>query len=359
MIPVARPIIGEREVTAVADVLRSGNLTQGERVAEFEAAFGEQVVSGAVCVAVNSGTSALHLALLAAGIGPGDEVIVPSFTFAATANAVAMTGAAPVFADIDRDTFCVDPAAILASVTPRTSAIMPVHLYGHPAAMEEIRGIAQRHSLLLIEDAAQAHAASLDGRPVGTWGEAGCFSFYPTKNMTTGEGGIVCTRDEQIARKVRLLRNQGQERRYENEIVGLNNRMTDVGAAIGLIQLEHLEAWTQDRRDHAARYDEALSGVVTPPVAAGVRHVYHQYTIRVVDGDRDAFVRELAQRDVGTGVYYPIPVHRLPPFGRRLDLPETERACREVVSLPVHPSLDDAEIEQIVAAVNDVARAGA
>jgi dTDP-4-amino-4,6-dideoxygalactose transaminase len=355
VIPVARPVVGEREVDAVAAVLRSGNLTQGERVAEFEAAFGEQVVDGSLCVAVNSGTSALHLALLAAGIGPGDEVIVPSFTFAATANAVAMTGATPVFADIDRASFCVDPAAVLAAVTPKTSAVMPVHLYGHPAAIDEIRAIADRHSLLVIEDAAQAHAASFDGRPVGAWGDAGCFSFYPTKNMTTGEGGIVCTRDEQLARTVRLLRNQGQERKYENEIVGLNNRMTDMNAAIGLVQLEHLETWTVDRGTNASRFDRDLSGVVIPPVAAGVRHVYHQYTIRVAHGDRDAFAAALALRGVGTGVYYPIPVHRLPAFDLRLDLPETERACREALSLPVHPSLRDDDIEQIVSAVNDLA----
>jgi dTDP-4-amino-4,6-dideoxygalactose transaminase len=236
---------------------------------------------------------------------------------------------------------------------------MPVHLYGHPAAIDEIRAIADRHSLLVIEDAAQAHAASFDGRPVGAWGDAGCFSFYPTKNMTTGEGGIVCTRDEQLARTVRLLRNQGQERKYENEIVGLNNRMTDMNAAIGLVQLEHLETWTVDRGTNASRFDRDLSGVVIPPVAAGVRHVYHQYTIRVAHGDRDAFAAALALRGVGTGVYYPIPVHRLPAFDLRLDLPETERACREALSLPVHPSLRDDDIEQIVSAVNDLAREGA
>ena len=358
MIPAARPLIGDEERAAVDAVLASGLLAQGAEVAAFEQEFSQLVVAGRECVAVNSGTSALHLSLLALGIGPGDEVVVPSFTFAATANAVALTGATPVFADISDDDFCIDPEAARAAVGPRTKAIMPVHLYGHPAQLDALRALCDSKGLLLIEDAAQAHAASLNGRPVGTWGDAGCFSFYPTKNMTSGEGGMVVTPHEKVARTVRLLRNQGQERRYENEIVGLNNRMTDVHAAIGRVQVRKLAGWTKQRQSIAAAFDEGLVGVRTPPVRQGAVHVYHQYTIRISDGDRDRVAREMAERGVGSGVYYPIPVHRLPAYGQRLDLPETERAATEVLSLPVHPSLTDQEIELIVATVNGVAKAG-
>ena len=270
---------------------------------------------------MNSGTSALHLSLLALGIGVGDEVIVPSFTFAATANSVALTGAVPVFVDIESQHFCMDPEAVAAAITPRTKAVMPVHLYGHPAALVALQALCDRSGLLLIEDAAQAHAASLNAQPVGTWGAAGTFSFYPTKNMTSGEGGMVVTRDPDVARTVRLLRNQGQERRYENEIVGLNNRMTDIHAAIGRVQLRRLQDWTEARIRNAAFFDAELRGVVVPTVAPGAVHVYHQYTIRVPGHDRDAFAARLAGMGVGSGVYYPIPNHRLKPYARSEDLP--------------------------------------
>jgi dTDP-4-amino-4,6-dideoxygalactose transaminase len=262
-----------------------------------------------------------------------------------------------VYADIDRDTFCLDPAAVRAAVGPRTAGIMPVHLYGHPAAMNEIMAIAEQHGLAVFEDAAQAHAASLDGRPVGSFGTFAAFSFYPTKNMTSGEGGMVTTADPALARKVRLLRNQGMERRYENEIVGFNARMTDIHAAIGRVQLGKLAAWTEQRRQNARVLDAGLDGVVTPPVAEGAVHVYHQYTIRVA-GDRDAFAAALGERGIGTGVYYPIPTHRLPSFGLTLDLPETERAAAEVISLPVHPQLTEDDLARIVESVNAIAKAG-
>jgi perosamine synthetase len=358
MIPAARPMIGDEEREAVDRVLRSGMVAQGPEVAAFEAEFAA-LVEGRRCVAVNSGTSALHMAFLAGGIGPGDEVIVPSFTFAATANSVALTGATPVFADIEPDQFNLDPVAAAAAITPRTKAIMPVHLYGHPAAMDRFTALADQHHLLLFEDAAQAHAASLHGRPVGTWGLAGSFSFYPTKNMTSGEGGMVTTQSDELARSVQLLRNQGMEKRYENEVVGFNTRMTDLHAAIGRVQLGKLAGWTKQRQANAAFLDENLRGVIVPPVAEGAVHVYHQYTIRVPGHDRDAFTAEIARRGVGSGVYYPIPNHRLPSFGLSLDLPETERAAREVLSLPVHPALEEAEVQTIVEVVNAVARAGA
>jgi perosamine synthetase len=358
VIPAARPDIGVDERAAVARVLESGMLAQGPEVAAFEQEFSSQVVDGRHAVAVNSGTSALHLSLLACGIGPGDEVIVPSFTFAATANSVALTGATPVFVDIEPNHFCIDPAAVEAAIGPRTRAVMPVHLYGHPANVVRIKEICDRHGLLLLEDAAQAHAASIDGIPVGAWGVGASFSFYPTKNMTTGEGGIVTTPDAGIARTLRLLRNQGQERRYENEIVGLNNRMSDVHASIGRVQLGRLPLFTRCRQENAAFYDTNLSGVVTPPVAVGAVHVYHQYTIRVVGLDRDAFAEQLAEQGVGSGVYYPIPVHRLPAFASDHDLPESERAAKECLSLPIYPNLTNDERERVAAAVNNAAAAG-
>jgi perosamine synthetase len=361
-IPPAKPIIGDDERAAVDRVMQSGMIAQGPEVAAFESEFAEHFVDGRATVAVNSGTSGLHLGLLAAGVGPGDEVIVPSFTFAATGNSVALTGATPVFADIEPATFSLDPAAVEASITSRTKAIMPVHLYGHPAKMHELAAIAEKHGLRLFEDAAQAHGASLGGRAVGTFGRFAMFSLYPTKNMTSGEGGMVTTDTAELARQVRLLRNQGMERQYENEVIGFNARMTDIHAAIGRVQLTKVDAWTQQRRSNAAFLDANLEGVVTPPVLDGAVHVYHQYTIRVTD-DRDGFVAALKNEyQVGSGVYYPIPNHRLPslaPYAPGLDLPETENAAREVVSLPVHPSLTQSDLDRIVAAVSAVAKAGA
>ena len=361
-IPPAKPIIGDEEREAVERVMRSGMVAQGPEVAAFEAEFSAHFVQGRPAVAVNSGTAGLHLGLLAAGVGPGDEVIVPSFTFAATGNSVALTGGTPVFVDIEPETFTLDPEAVAAAITPKTKGILPVHLYGHPARMRELEALAAERGVALYEDAAQAHGASLDGRPVGTFGEFAMFSLYPTKNMTSGEGGMVTTATEEIARRVKLLRNQGMERQYENEVIGFNARMTDIHAAIGRVQLTKVDAWTTTRQQNAAFLDANLQGVVVPPVADGAVHVYHQYTIRVPE-DRDGFVAALkAEHNVGAGVYYPIPNHRLPslaPYAPGLDLPETERAAREVVSLPVHPSLSQDDLERIVTAVNTLAGAGA
>jgi dTDP-4-amino-4,6-dideoxygalactose transaminase len=356
-VPAARPVIGEEEIAAAVRVLRSGLVVQGPEVAAFEEEF-SVLVDGRHCVAVNSGTSALWLALLALGIGPGDEVIVPSFSFAATANAVRLVGATPVFADIERGSFCLDPEAVAAAVTPLTAAVVPVHLYGHPAAMDRLAPIAERHGLAVVEDAAQAHAATLHGRPVGTFGAAGCFSFYPTKNMHSLEGGMITTADPDLARQLRLLRNQGMEQRYANEVVGANVRLTDVAAAIGRVQLGKLAGWTKQRQENAAFLDANLQGVVVPPVAEGATHVYHQYTVRVPGNgrpDRDAVQRSLAGRGVGSAVYYPTPIHRLKPFreaGAGADLPETEKAAAEVLSLPVHPTLTASELDRVVHAVN-------
>ena len=359
MIPAAKPLIGDEERAAVDRVLRSGMIAQGPEVAAFEQEFADQMVGGRTCVAVNAGTTGLHLGLLAAGIGPGDEVIVPSFTFAATANSVALTGATPVFADIDPLTYCLDPASVEAAITERTAAIMPVHLYGHPADVTALGALASKHGIQLFEDAAQAHGATWQGAPVGSFGTFAMFSLYPTKNMTSGEGGMVACATPEVVRMVKLLRNQGMERRYENEVVGFNARMTDIAAAIGRVQLTKVGAWTKTRQENAAFLSEHLEGVEAPHVAPGATHVWHQYTIRVPQ-DRDGFAKALADEyGVGSGVYYPIPNHQLPSFGLTYDLPNTAAACAQVLSLPVHPALSQADLEQIVAGVNAVAKAGA
>lgn len=357
-IPPAKPIIGDEEREAVDRVLRSGMIAQGPEVKAFEEEFAEHFKLGRACVAVNSGTSGLHLGLLAAGIGRGDEVIVPSFTFAATANSVALTGATPVFADISYDDFCLDPASVEAAVTERTRAIMPVHLYGHPAKMVELQRVADRHGLMLFEDAAQAHGASLNGTPVGAFGAFGMFSLYPTKNMTSGEGGMVTAANDEMERNLRLYRNQGMLQQYHNEVVGLNNRMTDIHAAIGRVQLTKVGAWTAQRQENAAFLSANLEGVITPPTLPGAVHVFHQYTVRVED-DRDGMAVALKEQyQVGSGMFYPVPNHRLKPFQSPVDLPETERAARECLSLPVHPSLTREHLERVVEAVNSVVKAG-
>ncbi|WP_159618075.1 DegT/DnrJ/EryC1/StrS family aminotransferase [Arthrobacter zhaoguopingii] len=358
-IPAAKPIVGDEERAAVDAVLLSGMLAQGAEVAAFEKEFSEVLLDGRAAVAVNSGTAGLHLGLLAAGIGPGDEVIVPSFTFAATANSVALTGATPVFADIELDHYCLDIAHVASLITEKTKGIMPVHLYGHPADIEAYRTLADRHGIALFEDAAQAHGASLGGRQVGTFGDFAMFSLYPTKNMTSGEGGMVSTGNPEIERRLRLLRNQGMERQYENELVGFNARMTNLHAAIGRVQLTKVGGWTAQRQANAAFLSANIEGVATPTVAEGAVHVYHQYTVRV-GGDRDGFAAALKDEyNIGSGVYYPIPNHRLPSFQRTEDLPNTETAAREVLSLPVHPSLDSEDLDRIVTAVNALAKAGA
>ncbi len=357
----AQAIIGPEEIDAALRVLRSGMVVQGPEVAAFEEEFA-LLVRGRHCVAVNSGTSALHLSLMALGIGPGDEVVVPSFSFAASANAVRLVGAEPVFADIDAATYCLDPAAAAAAIGPRTAAIVPVHLFGHPAAMGPIMELAERHALAVVEDAAQAHAATLYGTPVGVFGSVGCFSFYPTKNMHTLEGGMITTADPALARTLRLLRNQGMEARHAVEIVGANLRMTDVSAAIGRVQLAGLPERTARRRANAAVLSAGITAVATPTAAEGAGHVYNQYTVRI-GGDRDAAQQRLFARGVDSSVYYRTPIHRLKAYAGRAvgpspgpDLRRTEQAAAEVLSLPVHPLLTPADLERIVDAVNSLGR---
>lgn len=349
-IPIAKPIIGRDVRRAVNKVLRSGNLTQGPEVLAFEREF-SLFVNKRECVAVNSGTSALHIALLSLGIGVGDEVIVPSFTFAATANSVALTGAKPVFVDIDINTYNIDPNLIEKAITPSTKAIQVVHLYGLPADMIRIVEIAKRHKLLIIEDAAQAHNASINDQPVGTFGDAAAFSFYPTKNITSGEGGMIVFKDKEPARLARLYRNQGMEKRYQNEIIGFNLRMTDIHAAIGRAQLKHLLKWSKKRQDNAMTLSSQLQNVITPIIPNGFSHVFHQYTIRVLK-NRDIFSERLSKAGVGNSVYYPTQVHKLPSFNSSIPLPQTQLATESVLSLPVHPSLTSRDLKQVINTVN-------
>ena len=355
MIPIARPQMGEEEKQGAWEAMASGSLAQGPRVREFEARFAE-FIGTSHAIATSSGTTALHLAMLGHDIGPGDEVITVAFTFIASANSILYTGARPVFVDIDERDFCMDTAALEAAITPRTRAIMPVSLYGQPADMPAIAAIAERHGVAVVEDSCQAHGADVDGRKSGTWG-AGTFSFYPTKNMTTGEGGMLTTDDGELAERVRLLREHGMKVRYHHDIVGYNFRMTDIAAAIGLAQLPKLPAANERRRAIAARYDAELVGVVTPAIRPGATHVYHQYTIRV--RERDAFAAKLSERGVGSAVYYPIPVHRQKPFvalGYGAEqLPVTDLLTEQVLSIPVHPSLTDDEVATVIGAVNEVA----
>ncbi len=355
MIPIARPQMGEEEKALVWSALESGALAQGARVHELEERFAA-FIGVPHAVATSSGTTALHLGLLAQGVGAGDEVVTVPFTFIASATTILFTGARPVFVDVEADTFNMDPALIEAAITPRTKAIMPVSLYGQPANLPAIAAIAERHGLAVLEDAAQSHGAAIGDRRSGSWG-VGAFSFYPTKNMTTGEGGMITTSDPAVAERARLLREHGMKVRYHHDIVGYNFRMSDIHASIGLAQLPKLPANNARRRENAARYDAELRGVITPGVRSGVTHVYHQYTIRV--NRRDEFVERLRERGVGTGIYYPIPVHRQKPFvslgygDQRF--PVTHMLTEQVVSIPVHPALSDAEVDAVIAAVNQTA----
>ena len=347
-IPISRPSIGEGEVAAVADALRSGRLTEGPRLATFEDAFAE-FCGASHAVAVSSGTSALQLALAAHGLGPTDEVIVPSFTFAATAAAVQLAGASPVFADIDPKTWCLDPQSVEHAIGPRTAAVVAVHLFGHPADIAAIRAVGQRHGLAVLEDAAQAHGAATPEAMVGGTGTA-CFSFHASKNMTTaGEGGLVCTDDRELAAAIRSLRSHGFEGAAGARPTG-NHRMTEVAAACGSVQLRALSAGNARRAALAARYDATLRWVDPPTVAEGVTHAWHKYTVSVPGEARDALCEKLQREGVEARVYYALPLHSQERFAacrRADDLAATDRAARSVLSLPLHPGLTDAELDVV------------
>lgn len=360
-IPVARPVIGQDEISAVTAVLESGMLAAGERVSEFERNFADYCGT-THAVAINNGTAALHAALLAADIGHGDEVIVPSFSFIATATAVSMTGAKPIFVDVDEQTFGIDPAKVQENVSPKTKAVIGVHLFGQPFDIQGIKQVCESHNLILIEDAAQAQGAMFNGEKTGGFGQFGCFSFYATKNMTTGEGGMVTTSEKAFADRLRLLINHGQSEKYLHTRLGYNYRMTDIAAAIGLVQLKKLEKFNTRRRKNAEYYDSHISvkGLVTPVVAPSMHHVYHQYVIRLTDEfpmKRADFLEYLKAKGIGTAVHYPIPIHRQPLYANALEpdtCPVSTSLASSVMSIPVHPLLDQKELTYISDAINRV-----
>jgi perosamine synthetase len=356
MIPVARPDIGPEEIAAVTAVLESGMLAGGRRVVELEQRWAAYVGTKHA-IAVSNGTVALMCIFEGLGIVPGDEVITVGHTFNATVSAILYTGATPVFIDIEPDTYVIDAARIEAAITPRTRAICPVHLFGLPADMDMIVAIADRHGLAVVEDACQAHGAEFRGRRVGSFGH-GAFSLYGTKNMTTGEGGLITTDDDRLADWIRLYRNQGMRERYHHEMLGYNFRLSDVAAAIGLCQLDKLERNTARRREIAARYDAAFADlpIRTPITPEGRTHVFHQYTVDV-GPERDAIVAALAAAGVTTGIYYPIPVNRQPYVlerGISADLPVTDVTAARTLSLPMFPTMTEAEQDQVIAAVTTI-----
>jgi dTDP-4-amino-4,6-dideoxygalactose transaminase len=348
--------IKEDILQAVNRVLDTGQYILGEEVAAFETEFASYV-GAQHGVALNSGTSALHLALLAAGVGRGDEVITVPFTFVATVAAICYTGAQPVFVDIDPKSFTMDTTQLEAAITPRTKAILPVHIYGQSADMDPILAIARKHGLIVIEDAAQAHGAEYKGKRVGSLGSLGCFSFYPGKNLGAyGEGGMVVTNDAQHAEKMRMLRDGGQARKYHHVLRGYNYRMEGLQGAILRVKLRHLDAWTEGRRSRAAEYERCLKNadVVRPVEMPYARHVYHIYAVR--SADRTELQRALQNNGVQTGIHYPIPVHLQDGY-RDLgyvagEFPQTERAAREVLSLPMFSELSNMQVEMVSAAVH-------
>ncbi|MCL5742482.1 MAG: DegT/DnrJ/EryC1/StrS family aminotransferase [Acidobacteria bacterium] len=350
--------MGRRERRAVMRVMRSGMIAQGPEVAAFEEEVGAHFVQGRACVAVNSGTAGQHLGQLAAGVGPGDEVITVPFTFVATVAAIGYSGARPIFVDIDPESFTMDVNRIEAAITGRTKAIIPVHLYGQPADMDPILAIARRHNLVVIEDAAQAHGAEYKGRRVGGIGDMGCFSFYPGKNLGAyGEGGSVVTSNPEYLRTIRMLRDWGAERKYYHELKGYNYRMEGIQGAVLRVKLQYLEPWGALRRAHAEKYSQFLqdADVVTPKVMPYARPVWHVYGIRC--REREVTQGALLAKGIQTNIHYPFPVHLLPAYAdlgyKEGDFVEAEAAAREELSLPMFPELTVQQIEQVSAAVQE------
>lgn len=352
MIPISKPYIGAEEKALVMEVLESGMLAQGQKVAKLEDRFAE-ICGVKHAIATTSGTTALHIALLANGIGPGDEVITTPFTFIASVNSILFTGAKPIFVDVSPETYNLDPGLIEKSISSRTKAILPVHLYGYMCDMDEISRIADKYGIKIIEDACQAVGASYKGRFSGSFG-TGAFSLYATKNVMSGEGGMITTNDDTVADQCKLIRNHGMKRRYYHDILGYNYRMSDLHAAIGLAQMDRLDGYTSLRNTNAAYFDKHIHSVITPKVKPNYSHVWHQYTIRV-EGDRDAAVKQLCDAGIGTGIFYPVPAHQqnyIQELVGEYQLPTSEMLARQVISLPVHPHLSQTDLEIIVNEVN-------
>lgn len=359
MINIAKPLMGEEEKKAVLDVLDSGMIACGSIVSEFEKEFAEYL-GIENCTATTSGTTALEVALRALGIGKGDTVITTPFSFIASTNSIVYTGATPVFADIDPKTFLIDPEEIERALEehPEAKALLIVHLFGLCCDMDAIMEIVKKHNLLLIEDCAQAHGAEWKGKKAGTFGDAGCFSFYPTKNMTTSEGGAVVTHDPETARKCRLLINHGMEIRYHHDEIGYNYRMTNICGAIGRCQLRKLNGFNAARREHAAYLSSHISNplVTVPFEPENSHHVYHQYTVKVADGQRDAFVKYLQENGIGYGIFYPLSIPEQKCYadrGFKTDWAVTDAVKQQVVSLPVHPALTEEDLKEVVRVINN------
>jgi len=362
MIPINAPQIGEEEIEAVVKVLKSGLLTHGlgagPMVTKFEKEFAK-FMKAKYAVAVNTGTAALHLAILGVGIKPGDEVILPSFTFVATAEVIVFAGAKPVFVDIDPETYTISRKEIERAITKKTRAIMPVDLYGLPADMQPIREIADEHGLAIIEDAAQAHGATYKGKPPGTFADAACWSFYGSKNMTTGEGGMLTTNNDEMAEQARFMRSHGEKQKYMSLLLGHNYHMPEIQAAIGCVQLEKLPKFVAKRRENAKRLTEILKKedrLQLPKVPKGYEHSWYLYTVRLKDvkeKERDRIVEGLRQKGIDAGVVYMNPIHVMPyyrAFGK-YKLPVTEKVAKQVFSLPVHPGVTLKHIDFIGEAV--------
>jgi perosamine synthetase len=358
MIPINKPQIGEEEIEAVVKVLKSGVLTHGlgvgPMVTKFEKAFTKFAMAKRA-IAVNSGTAALHLAIIGAGIKPNDEVILPSFTFVATAEAVVIAGAKPVFVDVDPETYNIPSLNIAKAITKKTKAVMPVDLYGLPADVRPVREIADRHGLMVIEDAAQAHGAVYKGKPPGAFADAACWSFYASKNMTTGEGGMITTNNDEIAEKLRFMRSHGEKEKYKSLMLGHNYRMPEIEAAIGCVQLERLPKFLAKRRENAKKLTGILrkaESLQLPKEPKDCKHSWYLYTVRLKgakEKERDRIVEELRRKEIDAQVYYRYPVHLMPfysSFGRH-KLPETEKAAKQVFSLPVHPGVTAEQIDFI------------
>ena len=337
---------------AIQDELRLGQFIMGPTVTAFEAEVADYLgVEHAI--GVNSGTDALVISLRALGVGPGDEVITSSFTFFATAEAISQVGAVPIFVDIDPKTYNIDPALIEEKITPRTKAILPVHIFGQAADMDSILETAGKHGLMVLEDVAQAFGGEYKGKKLGTIGHIGTFSFFPSKNLGGyGDGGLIATDDGDVAEEARMLRTHGAKKKYHNEVIGYNSRLDSIQAAILRVKLPHIDQWNERRRQIARHYDEMLTGmagVVTPHKAPYARHAFHQYTVRIVDGRRDAVHKRLAEAGIGAMIYYPVPVHQLPVYAQlNFNLPLTEAAAGEVLSLPIWPQLSQTVQKRVV-----------